>query len=328
MNDYMLVSVVISLLGAILFLYFRLRKIQYMLDNIIEEFPSRRTSLAAPLPTKPIAGLDSIKVMHPFDIMATKGLKAIPFLDSIVKKLHGLGYEEFLRTENVANRLLVGPDIYPRVYKIAETVRAVLGLQPIEIWLAPSSEVDAYTSGINNPWIVLNSGLIDTVDDSELAFIIGHEMGHILCEHVLYLSMADNFMRFTDAASEITPLRVAGAASTAIYPTLMEWRRQAELSADRVALLAVRDINVALRTMIMLAGGGVRGKNECDPKAILQQAGKYNQTKGLPGWIFRIASVYNSHPWPIVRAEHLAKWHASQEYAALINGAESGEAVA
>lgn len=316
MNEYALGISMVGLAALIGFLCFRMYRMQGELEEIIQELPFHRRTLK-PLPTKPISGLAATKVMHPWDTNATKGLKAIPFLDSALKKLHKLGYEEYLRTENIANCLLVGPSIYPRVYKTAETVRAVLGLPPIEVWITLSPDANAYTDGINKPWIVLNSGIVDMVDEHELAFILGHEMGHILCEHVLYSSLAYHFLQLTDVASEMT-LGLGGAASAAVQPALMEWARQAELSADRVGLLAVRDLNVALRVMIMLAGGGMNGKKECDPKAILQQAALYNQMKGVPGWLFRVTSAYRtSHPWPIVRAEHLAKWHSSSEFATL-----------
>ena len=48
--------------------------------------------------------------------------------------------------------------------------------------------------GTNNPFIVLNSGLVDLLDAEELRAVIGHELGHILSGHSVYRTMLYNLI--------------------------------------------------------------------------------------------------------------------------------------
>lgn len=49
---------------------------------------------------------------------------------------------------------------------------------------------NAFAAGVEDPIIVINSGAIDLLTYEELLFIIGHEVGHIKSQHVLYSQMA------------------------------------------------------------------------------------------------------------------------------------------
>ena len=43
--------------------------------------------------------------------------------------------------------------------------------------------------GMDKPFIVLNSGLVELLDDEELRFVVGHEVGHVLSGHAVYRTM-------------------------------------------------------------------------------------------------------------------------------------------
>src|SRR5512146_1602093 len=62
----------------------------------------------------------------------------------------------------------------------------VVRLRPrgVEVFIAPADIFNAYTFGLSRPnTIVLFSPLFDVMDEDELRFIIGHEIGHVCLGH-------------------------------------------------------------------------------------------------------------------------------------------------
>ncbi len=58
-----------------------------------------------------------------------------------------------------------------------------------ELYVRQDPTPNAMALGSDHPFIVLNTGLIDLLDDEELRFVIGHEVGHILSGHAVYQTM-------------------------------------------------------------------------------------------------------------------------------------------
>jgi Zn-dependent protease with chaperone function len=63
---------------------------------------------------------------------------------------------------------------------------------------------NAYTTGFTHPVVVVTSGLLEIVDDEELQFILGHELGHVKCGHVLYMTMAEYLRELLEAIGNMT----------------------------------------------------------------------------------------------------------------------------
>ena len=75
-----------------------------------------------------------------------------------------------------------------------------------DLYIQWGYEINAFTVGSENPIVVLNSGLIDMCEDDEIMFIIGHELGHIKSNHMLYHMMANVINMIIDAWDESDPL--------------------------------------------------------------------------------------------------------------------------
>ena len=105
-----------------------------------------------------------------------------------------------------------------------------------ELYVRASPMFNAYTIGINTPIIVVDSGLVDLLDDDEeMRFLLGHELGHALSGHAVYQTLLRRLLGLTGVLYAVP----GGALGVrAITAALMEWSRKAELSADRAGLLA------------------------------------------------------------------------------------------
>ncbi|HEY9652736.1 MAG TPA: M48 family metalloprotease, partial [Coleofasciculaceae cyanobacterium] len=106
-----------------------------------------------------------------------------------------------------------------------------------------------------------------------------------------------------------------------------EWRRKAELSSDRAALLVTDDINLVMETMMKVAGGSSRYGHECNLNEFIRQSEEYQELDqdGL-NQVYKFL-LYNgangsmlTHPFPVDRLRYLREWVVSEEYRQIRQG--------
>ena len=61
--------------------------------------------------------------------------------------------------------------------------------------------LDAMTIGMDKPIIVLNSGLVDLLDEDELRFVVAHELGHAMSGHAVYQTLLQRLMQLSGRAA-------------------------------------------------------------------------------------------------------------------------------
>jgi Zn-dependent protease with chaperone function len=169
---------------------------------------------------------------------------------------------------------------------------------------------------MDRPFIVLNSALLQGLDDEETRFILGHELGHAQSGHALYQSLLLWLMRLTGAVNWM-PIGALGLR--AIIAALHEWSRKAELSGDRAGLLAVQDPAVALRVQMKLASGGQLA--ELDTTAFLAQGTEYEGAGDLRDSVLKLLLLEaQTHPLAVIRAHELRRWVDDGEYTTIVSG--------
>lgn len=69
----------------------------------------------------------------------------------------------------------------PRVYNIVENLCMSCGMQMPKVYVVDDPQLNAFASGIDNDSyaVTLTTGIMRTLDDEELAGVIGHELTHI-----------------------------------------------------------------------------------------------------------------------------------------------------
>ncbi|MBX6391775.1 MAG: M48 family metallopeptidase [Frankia sp.] len=267
-----------------------------------------------------LVGLDADLFRHPLDRRATQNLRRVPGIDQAVAKFIEWGYERSAYVENAASGIRVGPSQLPRIHGLLREACAILDVPEPELYIRQGG-LNAYTSGHNNPYIVLFTDLIDLLDEEELLAVIGHEVGHIKCGHVLYGSMARLFGGAAGvAASRLNPI-VNLTIGLGVRAALSTWQRMAELSADRAAMLTVQDVQPCVRSMMKLAGGARSIVDELDPAAFLEQASHLDslaqdsRLARLHRFRMRTSS---DHPLLVERARLFDEWIRSDEPIAIL----------
>lgn len=247
---------------------------------------------------------------HPEDKAATQALASLPGFDTVVAKVLEYGVERVLYLENIANNVRVTKAMLPSLHKYLDWSCRVLGVDEPELYVSNNPQPNAYTNGHTQPFIVLTSGLIDTLTDDELHFVIGHELGHIKAGHVLYGVLARNIAHLLTLLGQAT-LGLGNLLGQGLVLALAEWQRKAELTADRAGLLAVQDLDTCMRAFMKLAGGGSRMLTEMDNREFLRQIRAYEDSdlSTLNRAYKVLLTAWRSHPFPILRAKALDGWY-------------------
>ncbi|GAA1797314.1 M48 family metallopeptidase [Planosporangium flavigriseum] len=264
-----------------------------------------------------LTGISSRAWEHPADRGALAALRELRGFDDVLKALSGLWNERALRMEALGSAIRVDHRQYPRVYRLFAEAAATLDIAELpELYVQYDRSINGMCIGMSKPFIVINSGSLELLDDSELRCLLGHELGHLLSGHAVYRTMA---MILHDWAARLSWLPVGSLALRAISAGLREWWRKAELSADRAGLLAGQDTHASLRLSMKLAGGG--DLSEVDVTAFLEQAAEYDRAGDLRDSMIKIGMVLDrTHPLPVARAAELRNWIDSGEYQRILGG--------
>lgn len=254
---------------------------------------------------------------HPADrgVMAT--MRAVPGLSDILKTLSGIFPERGERLMALASCIRVGEKQYPQLEKIRQDCAAILDLPAVpNVFVQRDPEANAMAIGIDEPFIVVSTGLVEALDDDALRFVIGHEMGHVLSGHAVLRTL---LIRLLNLQTTIAWVPAGALGLRAVIAALREWFRKAELTADRAGLLTVQDPKAALRAHVYLAGG--IEDEQIDIPSFLRQAEEYTGVEDIRDSIHKLRAVEGmTHPLAVVRAAQLQKWAASEDYRAILGG--------
>ncbi len=252
---------------------------------------------------------------HPADRITLSALQQIPGFDSLLKKVVGTFGERNVSMVYKAQAVRVGPSQYPDIHRLLVGVCEILDTNVPPLYISQTPLVNAGAVGMDNPFIVLNSSLIELCTDSEIEAVLGHEVGHIMSEHALYRTLLHLLLGF---GNSFTPI-----ISQAIIPitlALMEWSRKAEVSCDRAGLLATQDLNAVLGLLCVMAGG-IRGRrDELNIQAFVEQSEEYRDTAGLGAYYRIMSTLGQSHPFPVIRVAEVRNWVDEGDYTSIMAG--------
>jgi Zn-dependent protease with chaperone function len=198
--------------------------------------------------------------------------------------------------------LPVTPETAPELIPLINTSAKRLQVEPVEIFISPSSQLNAYTFGMDSPKsIVLYSSLFKLMDQDEIQFIIGHEMGHVKLGHTWLNTLVGG---------------MAGIPSSSGAGVIMElafqwWNRACEYSADRAGVLACAKPTKAITALVKLEAGPAARTQAGMQSAIRHIEAEDDDLSG------NIAELLASHPMIAKRIEQIRRFVASQEYRSL-----------
>lgn len=209
------------------------------------------------------------------------------------------------------NSLRLTRVLAPSLYEIGDRCKDVLGLnRKIEFYVYQSDSFNAacYPPDGDRLYIMVSSALIEKFDHEELLFVIGHEIGHAIFLHHKF--PASSLMELGEAY--LSPLHAM---------KLFAWKRNAEVSADRVGMLCCQDFEAAGRTFFKLSSGITAGAIDFKLKEYIKQF--VDLEKVLEDSEVDPEDWYSTHPFSPLRIKALEVFKDSETYHTLI-GKEGG----
>jgi hypothetical protein len=247
-------------------------------------------------------------IQHPLDAIYLNLIQKIPLLPKIMGWVVD---QQRAETETIlsGDGCLVTEKSCPSSHSVFAAACSALDLDAsrFRFFCVADPKLNAFTTGSEIPTICATSGLINTCSEEELAFVIGHELGHYICGHVRCHSLA----RYLSDALVFTPVWLAVPA---IRPVIMSWARYSELSADRAGLLACKDFDAASRVYLKLAGFPAQKADLANPQRILaEQSIQYAEQLGKRSLWARLSHQAKhgfsaSHPRAVERFAALDEW--------------------
>jgi Zn-dependent protease with chaperone function len=258
---------------------------------------------------EPYPGISSKAYEHPADRAATAALKAVPMLDTVVRKLIEWGYERALRQSFLGNAVRVGENQLPDLWASHAGVCRILDMPEVyDLYVTWGLYGNAVAIGAGKPLVVMNAGLSEKLGPGEQRVVLAHEVGHILSDHMLYMTALNILI----AVPLSMPFPI-GLPLRAVRAVLLEWYRAAELSSDRAAALAVRDPKIVCRTLMVLGGGISADKLNLD--AFMAQAMEYEEWDDPSDRVRRFFyEIGLTHPLAVRRVREVLNWVQSGDY--------------
>jgi Zn-dependent protease with chaperone function len=171
---------------------------------------------------------------------------------------------------------------------------------PFSAFIAPGRTLNAYTFGLGEaPVVVVYASVLRMMDEDELRFVIGHELGHVCLGHTWLNSLVGG----------MSGIPSPYFAAVVLYFAFRWWNRACEFSADRAGLLACGKPDKAASALVKLTGGSAAIRS---PEG-WQQTLRHIEAEddGLQG---NLQEILSSHPLIVKRLQALSQYAESAEY--------------
>jgi len=273
-------------------------------------------------------GISSEAFRHPLDRQAEETLRSFPGFDLVARKFVEFLSERPQYVYQMGNSIQVGPRQYGNIYHLFRDCLRDLDVHPEpNLFVSQSPLANAFSLGQDYPSLILNSALLDLLNETELRSVIAHELGHIKCGHTTLTLMAIWTRMVISGLADMT-FGLSTLITSGLLLAFAEWKRKAELSADRASLLVMDELNPVLKSMMKISGGSLNHANELSLEEFIRQSERYqdldqdglNQVYKFLLYNDFSTGIFLSHPFTVERACYLREWSNSEDFQQIRSG--------
>jgi hypothetical protein len=194
--------------------------------------------------------------------------------DELYKLLEGEIIESVLKEanfepeQNIWKNILEGhsfkvtPEMAPSLYSLFTDVKNTLKYEKeIDFYVTNDPSLNAFaiprSVETNNDIVNVNSGMISMLDNDELRFVVGHEIGHLISRY----ARINKLLNFVFPDEVEMPLILKHKIDL--------WMKLSELTADRFGYIASPNLEKCVSAFFKMASGLDTGRINFDYKAYL-----------------------------------------------------------
>lgn len=207
-----------------------------------------------------------------------------------------------VRRKLLSSSVRLSRSMSPEVHKMADHCIEKLGVDiPLELYAYASPQFNAacFKPEEGRLFVMFSSSLLESFDDNEMLFVVGHEFGHHVYGH------HDIPVGYILNGQQLPP------ASLALQ--LFAWTRYAEISADRAGAFCANDFEAVARALFKLASGLTSNKivrfNLSD---FLKQLDEMQVCSEVPGQGAPMEDWFSTHPFSPLRVKALQMFQRSE----------------
>lgn len=132
-------------------------------------------------------GISSRAYEHPADRSALVALRKLTGFDTVFKALSGLLPERSLRLLFLSDSVRVSERQFAHLNVMLRDACYILDLDKVpQMYVKQDPTPNAMCIGLDEPIIVVTTGLVELLDEEEMRAVVGHEVGHALSGHSVY----------------------------------------------------------------------------------------------------------------------------------------------
>lgn len=206
-----------------------------------------------------------------------------------------------VRRRLLATSVRLSPAMAPSLTRIAQDCIAKLGVNlPVELYAYSSPHFNAacVKPEEGRLFIMFSSSLLDSFDEEELRFVMGHELGHFIYGH------------------HDIPVGFLLKGETPISPDLAlkltSWSRFAEISADRAGAFCTQNLHAVARSLFKLSSGVTSSIVRFNLGDFLKQIDDMQLVDGVPSAGAPMEDWFMTHPFSPLRVKALQLFHHSK----------------
>ena len=238
------------------------------------------------------------------DLKLSKALLArqeIKRLNQSIQRKSEKGEQSATRRHLLATSVRLSPGMAAGVHQKADHCVERLGIDtPLELYAYASPQFNAacFKPEEGRVFIMFSSSLLEAFSDSELLFVMGHELGHHVYDHhqipIGYV------------------LRGQQPPPADLALDLFAWSRYAEISADRAGAFCAQDLESVARALFKLASGIVDERVvRFELDEFLAQVDDMLAFDDKPGQGAPKQDWFSTHPFSPLRVKALKLFHES-----------------
>ena len=214
-------------------------------------------------------------------------------VEEVLRKTRTTSGDTYWRSSMEGHSLKVQKQLLPDFYNLCQEVKEQLNFkESVDFYITGDSSVNAFSLSAEDerqPHIVnVNSALFDLMNEDEMRFVLGHELGHLI----------NRDSKLSRLIGFVFPPRAAVPISLQYKIRLHE--QLAELVADRYGYMATGNLDVCVTAFFKLASGLDLAKMNVSIDELL-----VDNTQRLAYFLKDKGVSRNSHPVNPIRVEAL-----------------------